>query len=573
MGRVLAKDRVYDLLLDNAKYDDKLETHYAVVKQKEIAETLDIVPMTVNRSVKKLKEEGKIDYMSKSGRHQSGHIVTFKTGDTNPDNPLTGTTVKAKKVYEAYFEPEVYTPKKKYRTKAQIAEDELKKTELQKSYDRMNDELEGHSFVPKAFFRKMDNSNIAYKGYMLSRLYNAMLVTYTEDWKNLAEKAENEHWYRRANQFYNKYKNYDIIGKRFMGTTTFKKFAELGIILESLDIDPADYLSVHFNRMFYRLKRGQGANPPHINNLTSEGGLLIYDQQVDYKRDFERKHPYYAKPGKIRRSYGDYPIIEALKEEFRRGLDGDMNYYRDTFSRETLEEDLNMLKEFNLYGLPEEDSMVLLYDDIRNDKNYNELTEEEKLNLTKYIDRNIGIFKDRVRVTSEYLKYYTPTIRYLVDEEYNSTDKVNRRERFARIGNFKQEKDISILEGQKFIKYGYKLYFSMRGSRTFLPAIYTMRDERHADLDYNQVKSALNKLETNVPINDTGLIDINVLVDELAENNAMIRDSIEKNKRYKIKDTVEFFLENEVDNKEAFWYEIYEPQGKLGKNPRDGNLK
>lgn len=575
MGRVLAKDRVLDLLVDKAEYDEKFETYYTFIRQVDIADELDIVAMTVNRSVKQLQEEGKIDYVTKSGRYKSGHVVTFNMDEIeiNPDNPLTGKSVKAQAIYEEYFEPTPYEPKRKYRTKKQIAEDELKKTEEQKRYDRMNDELEGLAFVPKSFFRGLKNSETAYKGYILSRLYNAMLVSYTEDWKNVAERYNNEAYYKRANFFYNKYRNYDIIGKRFMGTTTFRKFAELSIMLDRLKIDPEEYLSVNFNRMFYNLKRGNTAHPPHINNLTSQGGLDIYKQQVAYKASFDKEHPYYSRPGKVRMTHTEYPILSALKEEFHRGLEKDVDYVNTKVKVEDLEQDLVAINDFGLYNYPKSDVMTLTFDAIRNDANYNDLTDDEKQSLTDYVNRNILLFKDRSRPTAEYIKYFTPTIRYLTDKLYNERKEVNQRGYFLAIGNLEQEKDISILEGQKFIEDGYKYYFSMRGSSTFFPAVRTMVDDTYAELSYRQVREALSKLEIEVPINESGLIDINKLMEQVVKEHPVIGEHEAVDSQRKIKETVKFFETEDVDNDSTYWYKIYEPQGRTGQHPRDGLIK
>lgn len=574
MSKPLAKDRVLDLLIEKASYDEKFETYYTFIGQKDIAEALDIVPMTVNRSVKKLQEEGKIDYVTKSGRHKSGHVVTFNMENiqVDPDNPLTGKSVKAEEIYKEYFEPVKYVPKRRYRTKQQIAEDELKKTEEQKRNDRLNDELEGHAFVPKSFFRKLRHPEAAYKGYMLSRLYNAMLVSFAEDWKNSAEKFKNKAYYDRAKYYYSKYRNYDIIGKRFVGTTTFKKFTELSLVLEKLDVDPEDYLAVHINRMYYRLKKGQGAHPPHINNLSSEGGYVIYQEQAQYKRNFDKDHPYYATPGSIVRVHKNYPIIGAIKSELRQGLDNDVEYFAEKFSDKYLEEEIVKLKEFNLHNEPRTDAILLAYDSIKNDKNYATLEEEEKINLDKYLQRNVGIYMDSFRVMSEYLKYFTPTLRYLSDKLHAAPSKDNRRGYFVDIGNFTQDKNPSILEGRDAIEHGYKLYFSLKGSNTFLPAIRTMTDEKDSGLDYVKVRKALSKLESQVPVTESGLIDINVLLDELSKVNDIVQDNLNIKERVKIEDTLEFFDHYEVDSDNSYWYELYEPQGQLGKHPRDGRI-
>lgn len=575
MSKLLAKDKVLNLLMEQAEYDDKLQTHYSFMRQVDIAEALDIVPMTVNRSIKQLKKEGKIDYVSKNGRHKSGHIVTFNMDNikTNKDNPLTGTTVTAEEVYKEYFEPVVNVPKRRYRTKEQIAEDELKKTEEQKKIDEINDRLEGYSFVPKSFFRRTSDPEGAYRGYMLSRIFNSLLVAFAEDWKTFSDFHENESYYQRAQYYYNKYRNYDVLGKRFAGTKTYNHYVKLANFLHEEGIDPEEYLSVHINRMYYRLKNGGKAHPPHIFNMASQGGALVYQQQVIFKKEFEEKFPMYATPGNVDRKNEYYPIIEALKTEFNRGLEEDSNYFEDKFSYEAIEEEIRGIKEQGTFNQPKVDAVLLTYDKIVNDKNYDTLTEEEQVNLKKYLQRNIGVYKDPVVVVSEYLKYLLPTIRYHADKLYGAPESDNRRGYFAEIGNFTQEKDLGTQEGQQAIEDGFKLYISLKGNSNSLAAVRTMVDETDAYLEYRHVKSALDKLETNVPLTASGMIDSNELVEQLAKDNPTVAENIKVNNQKKKEESEEYYREFEINNCSTYWYNQFERYGEVGTNPRDGRFQ
>lgn len=570
--RLLSRDLVYNYVLEHAEYDKEHDTYYTFAKQLDIAEDLGIVPMTVNRSMKSLKEEGKIDYVTKKSPKKAGHVVTFNLDEIpqNPDNPITGTTVKAQEIYDAYFKPKPYVPQRRYRTKTQIAEDELKKSEEQKRFDMLNQELSGYSFVPKKFFNNFPNPEMYFKGYVLSRLYNTMLLGFAEDWKNMSERYHNEYYFNRASNYVRKYDQYDILKKGFVGTVTYNKFVGLATVMTNLDIEPEEYFGVFFNRMFYKLKTGGNATPPHINLLSSQSGLNVYNEQVAYKRKFENDHPYYETKGKVMNNHTSYPIMTLLTQAFHEGVHFNKNNYFK-IDEEKLFEDIELIEQADFYTSPKYDAMKLLYRDVKESAERNDLTEEEHVALKQYVESNTAIQTNDFRIPEQYILYFYNNLSFRSSKVRRHWGEENLRPHLAHLGNLNHQKDLTTLEGQEAVETGHYLYFSIEGGLTFKSTIEMLINNTASDVDYRALRQAISKLDMAIPIADDGFIDVNVLVDELVKKAPTAKENLEKENKYRGDYTLSYFRAlGFKDNIDRPWYKIHEAYGMIGNSQRDG---
>lgn len=532
------------------------ETMGLVVKKKHIAQEMDCDIRSVTRYMNTLEDRGIIETSARRGRN-GGTVITFdkeliKDIKSHPDNPITGETKRARELREMYYpnkgtyKPDNRTPEEKARDKA------LKKWKNDKN-EQLNDQLEPFMIPTREVFLATENPDLYYRAYLMSRMYNAMLVLFPEQWKNQAEAIGDEVGFKKAKRMKEKYQNFDVMDKRFFGTSTYRDFTKLAYVLHDSDISPLEYLGSQFEYMDYLAKQGRSAKRPYTNALIGVKAWERFYESANWKENFDKKHPYYKKPGDVRVKLKSYPITTLLEAEFDLGINK-----QPTSSKE--------YNDFVRNPLPVSKRQIVTYqylDSLRDEvENNTQLTEEERDSLSKFTEQQVSRYMSDDLPQHQKLRLFPSEIEFKGLEKETHT---NLRNYYAELGNLTNKPALTALDNAKFVKKGYQLDLSLRGNYTFPATLKAIRNVRESLYNPRALHSAIDKIDVNVPINKHSMLAMDEIykqhkVDETDDRSKINKDYIEDGK--------EIMAKNIVENKITMWYD--EMESKIGDSKRDG---
>lgn len=257
------------------------------MKRKELAGLVGKNTRTVSRYINELESKSIITTKGKRGR-TGGTVIMFNPDkiqfNTSTDSAITTDDEETiQEVMERKF-PKKEQPirKRNRRTKRQMIEDNILKTEQQKEVDRLNNKVEMLAGVPNwEWFQETDEPVNNYKTYILSRMYNRYAVLFTDRHNgDVIDLGEGE----QVDFIDNKY---DCLPKAFYKSSRWNQFDKLRIFLEENDIDPAVYISSQFSRSLFNVECGRSKKPlPFINTFLGDSAYEIYQQYCEYQKGF-----------------------------------------------------------------------------------------------------------------------------------------------------------------------------------------------------------------------------------------------------------------------------------------------
>jgi hypothetical protein len=284
----------------------------AILAKTELANCLQKTPRTIARYVKQLEDLKCITTVSRSGKN-GGTAVIF-----NAVNPLHGENKELEAIREKVFPKNPQEePKKHYRNKTQIAEARLAERLQNEKYVEWNDEIEelrSKNAIDKEFFAKTDEPYLNWQTYIFSELVTAYSVVFPE--VKQREYHEGSSLYKALGTLKGKYYSYNYLPHRPFGSARWTCLKKAVTFLLNNDINPAAYLSVQFNRVFWIWLKNKSTPNTYIpmpNMLISSGAIAAYDRacaSVRKQRDYNLIT--LAKSEKAITLGVEYPIIAML---------------------------------------------------------------------------------------------------------------------------------------------------------------------------------------------------------------------------------------------------------------------
>ncbi|AFQ96508.1 putative transcriptional regulator [Bacillus phage vB_BceM_Bc431v3] len=297
------KPRVLDFL---TKLVDKAKqvSDYAIsFTKKELSSDMGQDIRTTHRYLQELESKKIIELKAKRGRGGGTVImfnpalIRFETSDKaliNSEERVTIEDVLEEKLPKKQKEPK--EKKRNRRTKQQLFEAQLLRSEKQKNLDEVNDKLEDMGNHPNwELFQGTDNPVGNYRTYLITRLYNRYAVLFTDKHNfNIANGLE------EGNAVPTVSSGYDVLPERFFGSSRWQQFEKFREFCEEGDIDPAVYLSAQFNRsIFDSSRKGNKKMLPFTNALMGDTSYDVYKQYCSYQKSysgsFKVYHEYRAK--------------------------------------------------------------------------------------------------------------------------------------------------------------------------------------------------------------------------------------------------------------------------------------
>lgn len=513
-----------ELLRKKAQYDKNLDTSFTFVTKVELAEELGVTERTIYNRLKGLEEDKLISFKTKHGKG-GGVIVTINKEHpdviADKDSPLEGKTVKAERVFEEYFKPKKpYVGKVKYRTKEEIERDRILLGEQKLREEMLNDEIENMVYLDKDFFTEhFEQPERAYKAYIFTRQYNALLLSYITDWQETAEKYENEYELKLANKAYNRYKNYDVLPNRFIGTRGWTDALRVVDFLENEiegHIELSDYLAPAFKKTIYLLKKNKGS-APWLSTFYNAKYVEKVADDIKFKNStMENKDLAGSSIDNSLLFRGVKPksivalLEKAYKEGFNFNVKDPVNYleiYENEFSTGG-QGDMDMtLESYVIYRRYKELEPLMI----------DKLTDYEFENMRKFFSKNIHMqsnsvitYEDKLINYANYGNWVTSMgVKQLIEDRLGD-DWENSY--YYNVGCYGKSRLTDGINPEVEIREGKDIDFSLNCGIDFKNILLTLMNFKETWLDYTTLRKSINKLGKAIPTNGGGIIDIDQLI-------------------------------------------------------------
>lgn len=528
------------------------------VKKAELAEAYGRDTRTITRYIKELEEKEVIETSTRTGRN-GGVVIMFAENlmDFKPsENPITKVTMSAEEVRDMlYPQKEKKAPNKKYRSKTEIAEEKVLKQRKQTEKDRLNDLLMGMEYPTKEFWMQTPDPELYYRAYLSSRMYNFYAVYYPTARMHKAEAERNKLQFQIYSIERDKYTNFDVLKKGFIGTSNFTNFLKFAKAMVDNKIDPAQYLTVQFDyTQFLFDNRVANAKLPFINTLVSLKPAQRWFDTEDYHKGFRKEHPYYATSADIVRTAGlGIPILNELVAEFQNPFTN-----RETAYQEQIDATIN-----NRIHIPKSIEAVWAYGEDVKTKigESSELEVNEKAELSKFITQEVATHF----VSDQELSLVTyASIEQVANKKVATMNDTNLRFYYHDIGNSGQMTIDNPIERATNVKRGYKMDFSLFGARSFLNTMNMMKEIKGHKVDYTIVREAIEKFgERKIPLTSDGFLDVQAIRGKVMNERDFEIEALLSTPTMKHE-------ENLVDIFGELWYDI--PESRLGESQRDGRM-
>lgn len=526
-----------------------------VTQTREIAKSYGKDIRTVCRYLKELEEHNIIDTASKRGRN-GGMVIMFSDNvfDFEPtDNPITGEQVTPEQVRDMFFPNKPKKePKKKYRSKAQIAEERILKQKRQAETDRLNDILINLEYPTEEFWKMTDRPVLNYRAYLISRMYNFYAVYYPIMRMNRYEAEGNRLMFKLAESYKASYDVYDVLPGKFMGTQNFHHFRKLALLCEEQNINPAEYLTVQFDYMEYLISHSaKHVTLPYVNTLVTVPAVKRWIDTYEYKKGFNKKHPYYhVGTTEVQTAGLRTPIMMELTRAFEQPFVKTENAYQEQIDV-NVDVFMNpMLK--TIWGYSEKTKKEI--------RESEELSPLEKQELSKFITQETSVRMSHNQMLNLALYASMNQMAALRKRAWNK--EISWREYYHTVGNTGLEFYNNPLDIATNVKRGYLMDVSLFGAYQFSNTIKMLKHMRGFDVDYNVVMEAINKFgERKVPLTKEGFLDVvsirrSLLPQEVIDEEIAYATPVIKNK------------EEEVYFQGDMWYDVHEST--IGESKRDG---
>lgn len=530
------------------------ETWALAFDKSQLAESYGKSLRTIQRYVSELEKKDYLTTATKVGKG-GGTVIVFNKSmlDFEPEvNPVTDETLSTEELLnQLYPNKPKKKPKKQYRSKAEIAEDRLRKRRRQSEIEDLNDMLEETGYPTKAFWEKTPEPEKYYKAWLITRMYNFYAVYYPEKMKNEAEADNNKFRYALGELLQRRVENYDVLPTRFLGTSNFTIALKLVEVFDDFKVNPGAYLTVQFDFMEFLLNSGKNANLPYFNALLSDKATKKWDDTYAYRVGFRKEHPYHAtSPDEVVEIQGyKVPHMNMLIAE-----------YKNPFTQSGFAEYLEMY--VDPITSPKRVRVIHAYfkevlEEVKEDEN---ITKKETAVLTDWVTQQTAI-----HIAPRY-----PDHAYLITSLDQLAHKItdfkgnNLRELYYNMGNYSLDPVVDQIELKVRTKTGYFQHFSITGSSTFYNAVRAMRNSRGVEVDQELLSSAINKFgKRKIPINKHGDLDVYQIAMKHMTAEQLEEESL--GNAFQIKDKQKY-----LDFFGGMWYDIKEEH--IAQSDRDGRM-
>ena len=505
------------------------ENFATTIQRVQLARELGKDIRTVNRYLAQLDTAGLITIESKRGRN-GGTVIMFNKERLRfepKENPITSDTKEAREIRERVFPTAPKKiPKKRYRSKAQIAEERALRSAIQTENDRLNDIVESTYNITRDFFDNFDDPELYFKGYLCAQMYNAYAVVFP---KNRYEfyKDSDPRRAESALKAFNKANSYNVMPDRFVGTHQYATFIELARYCAENEINPLSYLTVQFEYAEWLALAGKArvGAIPYLNTLLCEQAKYRYANRTEFYKEMRREYGLFQlTPEKVGYIGARYPIVSGLLYAFRYGKR--TREALDPLLEEPLQSLVPSPKTVALFGFYSQ-ALQAIKD--------SSLSVEQATELKNYLKEQVALFSARHTLNAEQYVMAFPLQIHVTRCTAVYQKNLNEEDYFSFIGNMSRVTTATDKEFEGFKRKGESIDFSFRANRTFEPTLRLLADYRGLGVDLNLVRSAVQELgEDIIPIDNFGMLDIFRLYDTVIDKETLkaVEEQEEENLAY-----------------------------------------
>lgn len=490
------------------------ETVASPIRKTDMAKETGKNPRTITRYINQLEELGLIKTETKRGMN-GGTLVVFNTEMLNfepKENPITSDTKQAKEIREQVFpKAPVKVPKRRYRTKAEIAEARILSEKLKKHDDLLNDKIE-FNVITRDFFDNFDEPELYFKGYLISRMYNAYVTIVPYEKHNRLKNLDDKKSKQQLRAYESSY-NYDVLPRRFVGTPQYKKFVELARYCDENGVNPLVYLTVQFDRTEFLTSVGKariGATP-YVNALLCSEAKDAYLNRKNFYRTLQKQYGMYTSISSEATYYGaTYPIISGLFNAYSMPPK-DLSQLDMTISDLEFKKDIDK-KAGTLYSY---------YTTTLTALEESKVSKEAKEAIKNFLKEQVANFSSkRGLTTTQYALAFPIQINSAKSLLMNEGDDELL---YLLVGNQARLSNVTNDEAEMFIKQGQKLCMSWWGSQNFSRTMFMLADYYGFKTNISKLGTYIKEFgEEKIPLDSLGMLDVNRIYDVLMTKQEVI---------------------------------------------------
>lgn len=493
------------------------ETFATPIRKTTVAEEMGRDTRTVTRYLGQLEELGLVSTEAKRGRN-GGTVVVFNTDILNfepTDNPITSETKEAKEIRERVF-PKAPTPKPKrrYRTKLEIAEARILEQKQKSFEERLNDLLE-RTFLDRDFFDNFEEPRLYFQGYLIAQMYNAYAVIFPKNrhefFKDIDVKKSEE-----GLRSMNKAKSYNVLPARFVGTPQYNKFVEVARYCNENNINPLSYLTVQFERAEHLADIGKArvGAIPYVNTLLCEEARKAYSDNVMFYRKMRNSFNLFGiSSSSVPYKGAKYEIIVALRTayELDRTTRDTFNYLLDELASGAQQS----VKQATLLGY---------YNTTLNALSESELVDEDQQLIRDFLKEQVLLYSRKNSLSSTIYALAFP-LQINAVNSVATLKGLDKEMYYTYIGNMYKVTDVNDDEYNSFTERGRTIDFSYNANDTFFSTMRLIADCKGLGVPAGKLGSALQKFgEEKVPLDTFGMLDIERIYDKLIDSDELAKD-------------------------------------------------
>lgn len=493
-----------------------------------VSEKLGLDVRTVTRYMKDIETKGLGQVQSKRGRN-GGTVVVFNQDVLHfdiVDNPMSSETKEADAIRD-YFYPRTKKaePLRKYRTKQEISHDALLSRARKDKEWQLNEELNAMPHVTRAFFNNFDEPELYYRAYLTSRAYNAYASIYPRE--RMAYHLQQgdtrlAKFNKKAVEFA---KKWDVMPRRFVGSSEYKVFVQLQRTLDERNINPLSYLTTQFEYVTFLAehKKARRNAIPYVNSLISQEAMDRYNSQARYYRHVRnRYHDRSLSKEEVLFNGAKYPIIQALLWAFEGVAMKPLVQTRlselilDAYTAQIRDPELDGLEltqedVYYNHHVIKAQKLVELYMRVNEDLLQSEIAEEHKQLIVQYLEDQIVLHaKPDSLSTAQYMLTYPVQLHSIREALVQSEADLERY--YGYIGNPSRDYVTTEEEVEHCITQGELIDFSLDGADTFREVGRMLAHDMELGSDTWKLKEALQAYGLEkLPINSFGMLDMTQL--------------------------------------------------------------
>lgn len=493
------------------------ETFATPIRKTTVAEEMGRDTRTVTRYLGQLEELGLVSTEAKRGRN-GGTVVVFNTDILNfepTDNPITSETKEAKEIRERVF-PKAPTPKPKrrYRTKLEIAEARILEQKQKSFEERLNDLLE-RTFLDRDFFDNFEEPRLYFQGYLIAQMYNAYAVIFPKNrhefFKDIDVKKSEE-----GLRSMNKAKSYNVLPARFVGTPQYNKFVEVARYCNENNINPLSYLTVQFERAEHLADIGKArvGAIPYVNTLLCEEARKAYSDNVMFYRKMRNSFNLFGmSSSSVPYKGAKYEIIVALRTayELDRTTRDNFNYLLDELASGAQQS----VKQATLLGY---------YNTTLNALSESDLADEDQQLIRDFLKEQVLLYSRKNSLSSTIYALAFP-LQISAVNSVATLKGLDKEMYYTYIGNMYKVTDVNDDEYDSFTERGRTIDFSYNANDTFFSTMRLIADCKGLGVPAGKLGGALQKFgEEKVPLDTFGMLDIERIYDKLIDSDELAKD-------------------------------------------------